>query len=366
MPTLFAPTESSFTAEQNVGSTLDYGLDWSDFLASRPGDAIAVSAWEAQEPGITLARSAFSGNVTTVWLSGGAGGQWYTLQNTITTADGRCDSRLCLLYVKPGATASSGLFKNRAVTLATLRRDRLMLMATNLMPGMVVTDDYLWEKLRAAEAYVSSMLRVKLAPTRFFPIEPTAAELAAIGTMDWEIEPGYDYEASMFERDKWGYLVTRQRPIISVAYMRFAYPTQRAGFFDLPLDWLRIDHRAGHVRIVPSGMASMLGLSGFGMNTMLNRRTVPDMVQLSYTAGLANAAQDYPELIDVVKKKAVLSVLADSFVPQSGSISADGLSQSMSMDLGKYSEAIDEIIHGPKGSNGGLMTKIHGIRGMVF
>ena len=92
----------------------------------------------------------------------------------------------------------------------------------------------------------------------------------------------------------------------------------------------------------------------------------PDMVQLSYTAGLANAAQDYPELIDVVKKKAVLSVLADSFVPQSGSISADGLSQSMSMDLGKYSEAIDEIIHGPKGSNGGLMTKIHGIRGMVF
>ena len=73
-----------------------------------------------------------------------------------------------------------------------------------------------------------------------------------------------------------------------------------------------------------------------------------------------------PEILDVIKKKAVLNVLADSYIPQSGSISADGLSQSMSMDISKYSDAIDDIINGPKGTNGGLMTRIHGIRSMVF
>ena len=62
----------------------------------------------------------------------------------------------------------------------------------------------------------------------------------------------------------------------------------------------------------------------------------------------------------------MLKIVADAFLPQSGSISADGLSQSLSVDMSKYSEFIDEALNGPHGSNGGLMTKIHGIRSMVF
>jgi hypothetical protein len=52
----------------------------------------------------------------------------------------------------------------------------------------------------------------------------------------------------------------------------------------------------------------------------------------------------------------------DAFVPQSGSISADGLSQSLSVDVSKYHDAVDAILNGPPNSNGGLMTRIHGIR----
>lgn len=254
----------------------------------------------------------------------------------------------------------------RDIVVDEIRKDRLMSAAAGVLQDIKVSDQYLWEKVRAAEAELSHTLRVPLVPTRYFPIQPTADELVALGDMPWEIEPGYDYDPNMFERDKWGYIVTRQRPVISVEYMRFAYPTQDVGFFNVPLDWLRIDQRAGHIRMVPNSSAVLMGTAGFAMSTMLNRRNIPDMIQLTYTAGLKDAAADYPELLDVIKKMAVLKIVADAFLPQSGSISADGLSESMSVDMEKYAAGIDEIINGPKGSNGGLMTKIHGIRQMVF
>lgn len=366
MATLFAQTESGFTAEQSAGSNLDYGLDWSDFLATAPGDEIQTSTWTPEDPSVVCTNAAISGAITTVWITGGQAGQWYAVVNEITTRDGRRDSRVCMLNVRPSMNTGSALFPSRLIAVAKLRRDRLAIMAQNLMPGVTVSDDYLWEKLCAAEAYVAGLLRVPLVPTRYFPIQPSADEIAALGGMPWQIDAGYDYVPEMFERDKWGYLVTRHRPVISVEYVRFAYPTQNQGFFNVPLDWLRVDSRPGHVRIVPSNSALLMGTAGFAMTSMINRRSIPDMVQVAYTAGLQNIQTEYPEILDVIKKKAILNVLADSYIPQSGSISADGLSQSISMDISKYSDAIDDIINGPKGTNGGLMTRIHGIRSMVF
>lgn len=368
MTTLFTESDSGFTGEQRAGSRLDYGLDWSDWLAKAGGDTIVSSTWTVSTPGPILTDSLTSGTSTSIWIEAPVGitPDWYVLENSIVTAAGRRDARVCLLNVKAPLNAGSALFPNRIVAVARLRQDRLALMAANLMPGIAVSDDYLWEKLCAAEAYVAGLLRVPLVPTRYFPIQPTADELAALGGTPWQIDAGYDYVPEMFERDKWGYLVTRHRPVISVEYIRFAYPTQNQGFFDVPLDWLRIDSRPGHVRIVPSNSALLMGTAGFAMTSMINRRSIPDMVQVAYTAGLQNIQTEYPEILDVIKKKAVLNVLADSYIPQSGSISADGLSQSMSMDISKYSDALDDIINGPKGTNGGLMTRIHGIRSMVF
>jgi hypothetical protein len=95
-------------------------------------------------------------------------------------------------------------------------------------------------------------------------------------------------------------------------------------------------------------------------------RTIPSMVHLTYTAGLTDVSTKYPELIDAIKKKAVLKIIGDAFFPQSGSISADGLSESMSVDIDKYAASIDQILNGSSGSNGGLMAAIHGVRMMSF
>jgi len=260
-------------------------------------------------------------------------------------------------------TQSSLFIKD--VVVDELRKDRLSAAAAGILQGIEVTDQYLWDKVRAAESEISHALRVPLVPTRYFPVAPTEEEIDALDGMPWELEPGYDFENNMFEADRWGYLVTRQRPIISVEYMRFAYPTQTVGYFELPLDWLRIDQRIGHLRIVPSSTAAMLTVGGFTLAALTGRRTIPSMVQVKYTAGLQNVQDTYPELLDLIKKKAVLKIVADAFLPQSGSISADGLSESMSVDMTKYSDACDEILNGPPGTNGGLMTKIHGIRVMV-
>ncbi|WP_163333495.1 hypothetical protein, partial [Klebsiella aerogenes] len=61
-------------------------------------------------------------------------------------------------------------------------------------------------------------------------------------------------------------------------------------------------------------------------------------------------------------KTASLKIIEDAFLPSSGSISADGLSQSISFEAEQHADAIQRVLHGPKGSNGGLMTAIHGIR----
>jgi len=75
-------------------AVLDYGFDWSDWLAV--GETISASEWS-----ITLAPDAIlvidseseTTTETLVWLSGGTEGQLYGLTNHITTSAGREDDR---------------------------------------------------------------------------------------------------------------------------------------------------------------------------------------------------------------------------------------------------------------------------------
>lgn len=254
----------------------------------------------------------------------------------------------------------------RDIVIGEIRNDRLMAAAAGVLQDVQVSDDYLWDKVRAAESEIGHMLRVPLVPTRFFPKQPTQEQIDALEGMAWAIESAPDYQPDMFERDKWGYIVTRQRPIISVEGMRFVYPTEQNGHYDIPLEWLSIDRKYGHIRIVPTSNAVLTGLAGLVMFNLAGGRTIPSMVHLTYTAGLTDVANTYPELIDAIKKKAVLKIVADAYLPQSGSISADGLSESFSVDMDKYHDAIDHILNGSSGSNGGLMAQIHGIRTMVM
>lgn len=252
------------------------------------------------------------------------------------------------------------------IVVEELRNDRLMAAAAGVLQDVKVSDDYLWDKIRAAESDLHHQLRVPFVPTRFFPREPTQAQIDALDGQAWQVESAPDYEAQMFAGDRWGYIVTRQRPIIDVHQMRFVYPTENNGYFDIPVKWLSIDKKYGHIRIVPSSGAVLTGMAGMVMMNLAGGRTIPSMVHLEYDAGLTDVESNWPELLDCIKKMAVLKVVADAYLPQSGSISADGLSESFSVDMAKYHEAVDHIINGADGSNGGLMSKLHGIRAMVL
>lgn len=260
---------------------------------------------------------------------------------------------------------TSSLFV-RDFIIEELRADRLVAAASGGLAGPTPSDDYIWEKIRAAESEIAHVLRVPLVATQFYPERPTEDEIAALAGKPWAIDPGYDLGPENNAGDRWGMVALRNKPLLDIQRFRFAYPAVDGVHYDVPLEWLRPDKKYGYVNVVPASFSISVPLSTIVMQALSAGRTVPLMLQITYTAGLENAARDYPELLDAIKKHAVVKMIEDSFKPQSGSISADGLSQSISMDMDKYRDTVDHILNGPKGANGGLVAAIHGIRAMVF
>ena len=271
------------------------------------------------------------------------------------------------LNVETAASPTHSALFIKDFAVDELRQDRLMVLAGNFLSGFTPSDDYLWGKIVAAESAIAHELRVPLVPTMFFPYPPTPDQIAGLPAgMPYAVDPPYDYGPTDLDGDKWGYTITRQKPVQSVVQMRFAYPDPAKQIFVIPPDWVRLDQKYGHIRLVPTTYAVSVPLSAFILQSIAAGREIPFMLEIQYIAGLENAAQDYPELLDAIKKLAVLKAIEDSFPAQSGSISADGLSQSISVDLDKYHGIIDTILNGAPGTNGGLMTAIHGIRSNVL
>lgn len=253
------------------------------------------------------------------------------------------------------------LFANKTQTVSELRADRLIIAGGTYFTASDLTDDYIYSKLRAAEADAARRLRVLLEPTTVFAGEPSEAEIAALATgAPWIEESAYDYEPGLWNTEDWGYLVLRNRLVSSITSIEFVYPSPVAGSFKMPDTWIRLDKKAGHVRFVPAGGTMAVGaFSSMILSMMAGGRNVPQMIRVRYVAGMANAALDYPDLIDLIKKMAVLRIINDAFVPQSGSISADGLSQSFSADVDKFSVGVDSMINA-------LRESLQGIRCMVM
>ena len=78
-------------------SNLDYGFDWTQWLAA--GENISISTWDI-DSGLTPSGAQVISNVTSVLVTGGVAGISYKLKNTITTTDGRVDSRTIRLSCK--------------------------------------------------------------------------------------------------------------------------------------------------------------------------------------------------------------------------------------------------------------------------
>lgn len=235
------------------------------------------------------------------------------------------------------------LFPDMSAAVWALRQDRLMLARQALGSVDALSDEYLYGQLLAAQADIERRLRVFAEPVEVLPEGATQAERDALddaGTR-WVEEPGYDLEPDFFRGDSWGYIVTRHRPLIAVHSIRFVYPQPFVSVFEVPASWIRLDRKYGHIRLVPGAQAFAAPLSAWVMQVMGGGGTVPHMIQVRYRAGLEHAERDYPDLLDIIQKAAVLRMLEDAFPPQSGSISADGLSRSTSIDAAKYHEQID-------------------------
>lgn len=241
------------------------------------------------------------------------------------------------------------------------KKDRVVNVLSNLAEDFEPSDAYLLGKLKAAESEVAHLLRTELEPTIVFPFEPTEADIDALAGARWKEEPGNDYDPGFFQGDRWGFIQLRTVPVISVASISFVYPAPYQAFYTIPQDWIRTDKRSGQIRLVPASAAWTAPLNAFLMQAMGGGMTIPNMIQVKYTCGLKDVKNDYPDLVDVIMKKAVLKMLDDLYLPASGSISADGLSQSINFDPERYRTMIDTVLFGPKGSNGGLWTQIHGI-----
>lgn len=355
------------TLMQNNGQPMPIGpadqLQWG--LITFDGKFIAGShtPFDLNAPGTNRKRGQVVATVDLV--TGGYKDAVEALDKCLLAVNTPYGRQLTELAVKdPYELTRSQLFIKELV-IPQMRQDRLLVAASGAMRQITVSDDYLWQKLIAAESEVAHQLRILLTPHQIFPQDPSQDEIDALNGLPWKVETPYDYKPDMFDRDKWGYFVTRQRPIIAVQRLRFRMPSAGNQHFDIPLDWLKLDEKYGHVRILPTTNASLVTASVLGFTALTWQSIIPNMLNLTYTAGLTNAAADYPELLDAIQKMAVVKIITDLFLPQSGSISADGLSESMSTDVGKYLDLVDNIMNGKDG-NGGLMALFNGIRCVVI
>ncbi|NCC28675.1 MAG: hypothetical protein EOM22_11165 [Gammaproteobacteria bacterium] len=240
---------------------------------------------------------------------------------------------------------------------AEILSDRLTVAAAAYAPGVTFTEAAILAKLTAAEADLARRLRIHLEPTMIFPADTDPAVIETQrGDLPYALEPAYDMTPETFSAGRWGFLPLRSRPVSAVHEVTLAYPGPANTLWSIPADWIRLDGHYGHIQFVPTGTMALAGpLSGYLMSAMMNTYSIPQMIRIRYTAGLVDAANTYPDLIDLAKKMAVLRLIQDFFLPSSGSISADGLSQSVSVDMNSYK---DQIADGIKT----ISEAIHGIR----
>ena len=78
------------TFRKDPDAVLDYGFDWSAWLAS--GETISTSTWTVPT-GITKDSDEKGDTSTKIWLSGGEDGETYAIANKVVTSAGRTDER---------------------------------------------------------------------------------------------------------------------------------------------------------------------------------------------------------------------------------------------------------------------------------
>ena len=79
------------TFPKDPNATLDYSIDWSNWLAS--GESLTCSVWTRSSTDLRQSNTSLTTSIATIWLAGGSAGAKYTVANKIGTSGGRVDER---------------------------------------------------------------------------------------------------------------------------------------------------------------------------------------------------------------------------------------------------------------------------------
>jgi len=85
---------------KDPAASVDYAIDWSQYLA---GKTIVASAWSVvpeEEGGVALDEESFDTDRAAARMSGGLPGHVYSLSNQVTLSDGSSDARSIALRVE--------------------------------------------------------------------------------------------------------------------------------------------------------------------------------------------------------------------------------------------------------------------------
>lgn len=228
---------------------------------------------------------------------------------------------------------------------AALAGSALLRGIARYAPGFVPDSDEFFRKVRVAESDLGRQLRIPLVPTEVFAYVPSAEDIAGLPTgRPWVEEAAYDMTRDFFQGDSWGFLALRKHPVIAIRSIRFVYPAPLTASWEVPAHWIRVDKKYGNARLVPGNAIIAAPLVSWVMPMVTAGRTIPQMIQVRYTAGLDNTNDAYPDVEDLVLKMATLSLVQDTLPAASFSESIDGMSQTLSADLSKLGEFIDTKI----------------------
>lgn len=159
-----------------------------------------------------------------------------------------------------------------------------------------------------------------------------------------EEEEFHDYLMSDYMN--WNFLKLWKKPVLDIESIEMIYGQNR--MFQIPRDWLKIDHLAGTVQIFPiSGSAGglIINASGGAWVPMMHGQLgyVPQMWKIKYTAGMnepeerqiVRATTIHPTLKDLIYRKTAMGIMGvwGDLIIGAGvanqSVGIDGLSQSI-------------------------------------
>jgi len=86
--------------EHSIGATLDYSLDWNQGAWLTPGEVIIGSSWVTVDVGATITNQQIASGVTSAFIYLNTPNAVFDITNTITTNQGRTDSRTISLSCK--------------------------------------------------------------------------------------------------------------------------------------------------------------------------------------------------------------------------------------------------------------------------